>query len=147
MTFLYNSIRGLLLTAIAGMVIVAINKEIADIVFRIYIAFMALVGASLIILVMKNNKPTSATYAQNTPYNAQNRHNYRERTHTRDEVSEIVNDNSYTNRINTDDKGSQNRKQCFISFHDIFMPPSMILIIERIISKGEKMKQPNANKT
>ena len=137
MTLLYNSIRGLFLTAIATMVMVAINKEIADIIFRIYIAFMALTSASLIILVMKNNKPNSTTYTQNTPYNAQDRHNYREGTHARDKVSEIVNGNSYTNRINTDDKGSQNRKQCFISFHDIFMRPSITLIAKRIIPRAK----------
>jgi len=138
MTFLYNSIRGLLLTGVVGIAMVIINKEITDMIFSIYIAFMALTSISLIILVMKNNKPNSATYAQNTPYNAQNRHNYRECTHTRDDVSKIVNDNSYTNRINTDDKGSQNRKQCFISFHNIFLPPTVTLIIKRIISRGEK---------
>lgn len=135
MTLLYNSIRGLLLTAIAGIAMVIINKEIADIIFKIYLGFMSLTGISLILLVMKNDKPNSTTYAQNTPYNAQNRHNYRECTHTRNKVSKIVNDNSYANSINTDDKGSQNRKQCFISFHDIFLPPSMTLIVKRIISR------------
>ena len=138
MTYLYNSIRGLLLTGVVGMVMVIINKEIADIIFRIYIAFMALTSISLIILVMKNNKPNSATYVQNTTYNAQNRHNYGECTHTRDDVSKIVNDSSYTNGINANDKGSQNRKQCLISFHDIFIPPSAALIVKHIVSRVKR---------
>jgi len=135
MTFFYNSIRGLLLTAIVGIVMVIINKELADIIFKIYIAFMVLTSTSLILLVVKNNKPNSATYTQNTPYNAQNGHNYRECAHTRDKVSEIANDNSHINRINADDKRSQDCKQCFISFHDIFIPPSIRLIVKRIITK------------
>ena len=138
MTFLNNSIRGLLLTAIAGIVMVIINKEIADIIFRIYLVFMALISISLIFLVVKNNEPNSTTYAQDTPYNAQNRHNYGECTHTRDDVSKIVNDSSYTNGINANDKGSQNRKQCFISFHDIFIPPSAALIVKHIVSRVKR---------
>ena len=138
MTFFYNTIRGLLLTGILAIVMVIIDKGIADIIFGIYIAFMALTGISLIFLVMKHNKPNNTTYTQNTPYNAQNRHNYGECTHTRDDVSKIVNDSSYTNGINANDKGSQNRKQCFISFHDIFIPPSAALIVKHIVSRVKR---------
>jgi len=136
MTLLYNSIRGLVIVASITIAMLFINREIADVFFFVFLIIMAIIGLSLILLVMKNNKPNSASDAYNTPYYAQNRHDNGECVPIREEITKTKNDGSYTNSINANNKGSHNSKKCFISFHDIFLPPSMILIVKRIISRG-----------
>ena len=136
MTLLYNSIRGLILTTIAGIAMVFVNKEIADIIFIIQRLFILSGGISLVLLVVKNVNPKGASKRSKSPYTAQNRHKSSENITMREQIAQSSNSYPHSNCINDSYKNRQDCKKCFISLHDIFLPPTVCLIIKRIIKSN-----------
>ena len=143
MKLLYCSTRVLILIAIATILTVFINKGIADILFYIFMGLIVMTGISLILLIMKNIYPKGAPQTRNSPYYSPHGQECSSNITMGKQITQAPNSHAHTDGINTSYKNSQNCEQCFISFHDILLPPTMTLIIKRILRR----QTTNANKT